>query len=375
MNGYFFDPIERVRVHLVAQPVTSGCADATRKVESIGFTIVRITTKSGIEGFGVTYNEVGGEATKVLIDQNIAPKMIGRDPFETEKLWNEMAAYLRGVGRKGLMWCAYSAVDIALWDIKGKMLGIPLYKLFGGTDPKVPVYGSGGWTSYSDDELVAEMKSLVDDDGYSTIKFKVGVEGGQNILRDARRVAMVREAVGPDIGILLDANNCWDCATGVRFANMIREYNVLLLEEPVFADDLPGLRRYKKGTDVPLGTGEHEYTKYGCRDLLVNEAADYVQIDGTRSGGFTEMLKIAALTQAFNVKFAPHAMENIHIHLVSAFQNAPFLERLKLFEDITANIYRNPPKPVNGYMYIPDLPGLALELNMDFIRDNEQSVL
>ena len=213
MNGYFFDPIERVRVHLVAQPVISGCADATRKVESIGFTIVRITTKSGIEGFGVTYNEVGGEATKVLIDQNIAPKMIGRDPFETEKLWNEMAAYLRGVGRKGLMWCAYSAVDIALWDIKGKMLGIPLYKLFGGTDPKVPVYGSGGWTSYSDDELVAEMKSLVDDDGYSTIKFKVGVEGGQNILRDARRVAMVREAVGPDIGILLDANNCWDCAT------------------------------------------------------------------------------------------------------------------------------------------------------------------
>ena len=128
-------------------------------------------------------------------------------------------------------------------------------------------------------------------------------------------MAKVREAVGPDVGILLDANNCWDAATAVRFANMVKEQDIILLEEPVLADDLPGLKRYKKGTDVPLATGEHEYTKYGCRDLLLNDAVDYVQIDGTRAGGFTEMLKIASITQAWCVKFAPHAMENIHIHL------------------------------------------------------------
>lgn len=370
--GYTKDKIAKIQVHLVSAPVGHGFEDATRKVECIGYTIVRVTTEQGIEGFGVTYHEVGGEATKMLIEKNIAPKLIGRDPFETEAIWNEMVAYLRGVGRKGLMFCALSAVDIALWDIKGKMLNIPLYKLFGGNDPRVPVYGSGGWTSYSDDQLVDEMVRLVRDDGYSTIKFKVGVEGGNNINRDVRRVAKVREAVGPDIGILLDANNCWDAATGVRFANMVREYDIMLLEEPVFADDLPGLKRFKLGTDVPLATGEHEYTKYGCRELVLNNATDYVQIDGTRTGGFTEMLKIAAITQAWNLKFAPHAMENIHIHLVSAYANAPFLERLKLFEDITANIYVDAPKPDHGFMTIPDLPGLGLNLNMDFIRDHEE---
>lgn len=139
--------IKEVKVHLVSQPIEGGFADATRKVECIGFTIVRVTTEDGIEGFGVTYHEVGGEATKMLIEKNIAPKIIGRDPFETEKLWYEMFGYLRGVGRKGLMFCALSAVDIALWDLKGKILNMPLYKLFGGTETKVPVYGSGGWTS------------------------------------------------------------------------------------------------------------------------------------------------------------------------------------------------------------------------------------
>ena len=365
--------IKDVKVHLVSAPVAGGMEDATRKVEMIGYTIVRITTDSGIEGFGVTYHEVGGEATKMLIEKNIAPKLIGRSPFETEKIWMEMFGYLRGVGRKGLMYCALSAVDIALWDLKGKIVDLPLYKLMGGTETKIPVYGSGGWTSYDDDQLVDEMVGLVKNDGYKMIKFKVGVEGGSNILRDVKRVAKVREAVGDDIGIMLDANNCWDAATGARFANMAKEYNPMFLEEPVFADDIPGLKKFKRSTDLPLATGEHEYTKWGARDLVLNEAADIVQCDGTRAGGFTEMLKIAAITQAWNVKFAPHAMENIHIHLISACPNALFLERLKLFEDITKNIYVDAPLPVNGFMTIPEnMPGLGLKLNMDFIKDHDE---
>lgn len=190
-------------------------------------------------------------------------------------------------------------------------------------------------------------------------------------MRDVERVRKVREAVGPQVQLLLDANNCWDAATAVQFANQIREYHVSFLEEPVFADDICGLARFKRGTDLPLATGEHEYTKYGVRDLILHEAADIVQCDGTRAGGFTEMLKIAALTQAWNLKFAPHGMENIHIHLVSAVPNALYLERLIMFEDITRSVYRNPPMPEKGYMEIPDLPGLGLELDMDFIRDKE----
>lgn len=361
--------IAKVEVCLVSQPVTSGAADATRKVENIGFLIVRLTTDQGLEGFGVTYHEVGGEATGILIEKNIKDKLIGLDPFATDSFLNEMAAYLRGVGRKGLMWCALSAVDIALWDLKGKIIGIPIYKLIGGNRDKVEVYASGGWTSYDDDRLVDEISGMVRD-GYKKVKFKVGVEGGQNLKRDVRRVEKVRDAVGPDVGIMLDANNCWDAATGARFANMVKDLDIMFLEEPVMADDITGLAKYKRSTDLPLATGEHEYTKYGVRDLLVNNAADIVQTDGTRTGGFTELLKIAALTQAWNVKLAPHAMELIHMQIAGGISNCPFLEKLILFDELTYHTFKDAPRPVGGMIEIPDEPGLGLTLNEDFLRDN-----
>lgn len=365
------DGIKEVHVHLVANDIKANFTDATRTVETIGYTVVRVITESGKEGIGLTYNEVGGEATKALILESIAPKLIGRDPFETEAIWEELFHYLRGVGRKGLTYCALSAIDIALWDLKGKILNLPLYKLFGGTKKKVPVYASGGWTSYSDEELVEEMQSFVAQ-GYSMVKFKVGVDGGTNPRRDVKRVKMVREALGDEITLMVDANNVWDAATAAQLANDIRPYNIFLFEEPVFADDIPGLRRFKQKTDIPLGTGEHEYTKYGARDLILNEAADIIQLDGTRAGGITEMLKVCHMTQAWNIKFAPHAMENIHLHLVGSFSNALFLERLKIFEDITDKVFIDQPKPVHGYMEMTDAPGLGLTLNMDFILNNEK---
>ena len=302
------DLIRAIDVHLVSMPVAGGLTDATRKVEEIGFLIVRVHTQQGREGIGVTYHEVGGEATRELIIRNMVPRLLGRDPLQTEALWWEFFHYLRGVGRKGLMYCALSAIDIALWDLKGKFFDLPLYRLLGGNKTAVPVYASGGWTSYDDDQLVAEM------------------------------------------------------------ANRIRDYDITLFEEPVFADDILGLSRFRRGTDIPLATGEHEYTKFGVRDLLLNEAADIVQADGARAGGYTEMLKIAALTQAWNVKFAPHAMENIHLNLMAALPNGFMLERLLMFEDLTQSVFKNPPVPVDGMMHVPDLPGLGLNLDMDFIR-------
>jgi L-alanine-DL-glutamate epimerase-like enolase superfamily enzyme len=364
--------IRTIDVHLVSAPVTGGFADSTRKVESIGYVIVRVTTDQGLEGIGVTYHEVGGEATRELILRNMAPMLLGRDPLETDVIWNEFFHYLRGIGRKGLTFCALSAVDIALWDLKGKIVNLPIYRLLGGNRTEIPVYSSGGWTSFSDDRLVDEMKGMIAR-GFKMIKFKVGVEGGKNPRRDVQRVRKVRDAVGPNIDLLIDANNCFDAATAVQLANNIREFDIKLFEEPVFADDIPGLARFKRGTDIPLATGEHEYTKFGVRDLLLNEAADIIQADGARAGGYTELLKIAALTQAWNVQFAPHAMENIHLNLAAALPNAPFLERLLMFEDITAKIFKNAPAPIDGFMHVPDLPGLGLELDMDFIRERDEA--
>jgi L-alanine-DL-glutamate epimerase-like enolase superfamily enzyme len=363
--------ISKVDVHLVSSEVPAGIADSTRKVETLGFAIVRVTTDQGLEGIGVTYHEVGGEATRELIRRNMAPRLIGRDPLETEVLWQEFFHYLRGVGRKGLSFCALSAIDIALWDLKGKIAGLPVYRLLGGTRSRMPVYASGGWTSYDDDQLVAEMKSMVAR-GYAIIKMKVGFDGGRKINRDVVRVRKVRDAVGPDIRILVDANNCFDAATAVQLANRIRECDITLFEEPVFADDIPGLARFRRGTDIPLATGEHEYTKFGVRDLLLAEAADIVQVDGARVGGYTEMLKCAALTQAWNVGFAPHAMEHIHMSLVAAIPNALFLERLLMFEGVTERVFKNAPAPVDGHMTVPDVPGIGLELDMDYIRDHDE---
>lgn len=364
--------IAAAQVHLVAAPVEAGFADATRKIETLGFVIVRIITDDGQEGIGITYNEVGGEATAELIRRTMVPRLIGRDPLETEVIWQEFFHYLRGVGRKGLTYCALSAVDIALWDLKGKLLGVPVYKLLGGNSTRVPVYASGGWTSYSDDELVAEVTGMVAM-GYTAVKFKVGVSGGTNLRRDAERVRKVREAVGPDIRLMIDANNCFDAARAVQLANRIREFDIFFFEEPVLADDIPGLARFRRGTDIPLATGEHEYTKFGVRDLLVNEATDIVQVDGARVGGYTELIKCAALTQAWNVKFAPHAMEHVHLHFAAATPNVLFLERLLIFEGVSDKIFKNAPAPVDGIMEIPDLPGLGLALDLEFVRECEVS--
>lgn len=361
------DTISRVKVDLIAAPIQYGFQDATRKVETVGMAVIQVGTKQGRTGIGVTYHEVGGESIKDLIERYYAPKIIGKTPFETEEIWEELFHYARGVGRKGLSFCALSALDIALWDLKGKILGIPLFKLLGGTNDKVPIYASGGWTSHDDDALVAEALDMVSR-GYKAIKLKVGYHGGKDIRADVRRCRKVREAIGPDIEFMVDANNAFYAADAVRLANMIREYDIRLFEEPVFADDIPGLAKFKNGTDLPLGTGEHEYTKFGARDLLMNEAVDYLQMDATRCGGYTEMLKVIALSQSYNIAFAPHAMEHIHMHLVSAAPNGVFLERLFLFEDVTRMVFDNPPEPENGILTIPDKPGLGMDLNADNIE-------
>lgn len=357
-----------IDVWLCETKVKGNFADSTRNVETIGFVVVRVNTDNGLHGIGVTYHEVGGEAIKDFVKYAIEPKLMGRSPFETEALYEENFHYMRGVGRKGLAFCAYSAVDIALWDLKGQALDMPLYRLLGGNSNVVPIYASGGWTSYSREELVAEAMDMVAR-GYGKIKLKVGVDGGKNPAEDLRRIAAVREAIGPDVGLMLDANNVWRASTAVQFANRVKEYDIEFFEEPVFADDQPGLAQFKQGTDIPLATGEHEYTRYGFRDLILNKAVDIVQGDVTRCGGYTEMLKIIGMSQAHNLGFAPHGMEHMHMHLVAAAPNALYLERLFMFEEVVENVYKNAPVPSQGLLTIPELPGLGMELNMDYINE------
>ncbi len=360
--------IEDIAVDLVSMPVPRGIADATRRVTSVGLAVVRVATDQGVSGIGVTYHEFGGEAVKELILKGIAPNLIGRDPFETESLWYEAFHYMRGVGRKGLAYCAYSAVDIALWDIKGKLLQLPLFRLLGGRREKLPIYASGGWTSYSVEELLQEASEMLQL-GYRSIKVKVGVNGGRDAREDIRRIRALRDFVGEAVEIMVDANNVWQSSTAVTAAWGLQELGIKFLEEPVCADDIPGLAQFKAKSPIPVATGEHEYTKYGARDLLIHQAVDILQCDVTRCGGITELMKIIGMAQAWNIAVAPHAMEHMHMHLLASADNGLFLERLLTFDEVTEMVFKDPPQPRNGYLHIPDLPGLGLELNEEGIRE------
>ena len=359
--------IADVNVFYVSTSDCAGVGDSTLRYDKACMAVVEIRTDSGLSGYGITIkDEIAG-----LIRNTIKPILMGKDPVNTEDIWQEMFLNIRGSGRKGLSLVAISVVDIALWDLKGKILGLPVHRLLGGGKRFIPTYASGGWTSYTLDELLAEMKSFVDL-GYSTIKMKVGVELGRNIKEDSRRVHAVRDMVGPDIDIIIDANNVWDSGTAVRFAEMVRDCDIAAFEEPVCADDIPGLGRIRSSINIPVATGEHEYTKYGMRDLLAGKAVDIVQIDATKAGGITEMVKVSAMCQAWNLLFAPHCFEIVHMHLLSAAPNAFKLEKLFLFNGIMRRCIKNYPEPVNGILEIPDLPGMGLEFDMEWIMQNNE---
>ena len=340
--------------------------DSTWKLDTMGYTIVKVTTDDGITGIGWTY-DVGGAAIRSIIESYIAPIVSGRSPFETETIWQDCVSRLRGVGRKGLTFCALSIVDIALWDIKAKSVGLPLYRLLGGSESNIPIYGSGGWTSYDRNELVKEVTEIASI-GYRRIKIKVGVEKGQRPQEDVERVRLVRKELGHDIDLMIDANNAWDPITAMRVAHGVENCGLYFFEEPVIADDLTGLASLRARTRVPIATGEHEYTKYGARDLIVNKAADVIQMDASKCGGITEWLKIAAIAQAWNLPVAPHAMHALHMHLVSAAPNGVTLEYLFMHEEANEQLFINPPVPAGGFLRIPDKPGLGLELNEVSVR-------
>jgi len=359
--------VSNIEVFLVETRVKGNFADSTRNVETIGYVVVEITTNDGLKGVGTTYHEVGGEAISEMILKGIGPKIIGKSPLVTEVIYEEVFHYMRGVGRKGLAFCAYSAIDLALWDLKAQLFGVPLYKLLGGNRRDIPIYASGGWTSYSTEELVEEAKMMVGR-GYKHIKLKVGVNGGKDLNEDVKRMRAVRDAIGPNIGLMVDANNAFTAATAIQLADKMSDLDIMFFEEPVFADDIPGLARFRQMSTIPVATGEHEYTRFGVRDLLLNEAVDFLQCDITRCGGVTEMMKIMGMSQAWNIYFAPHGMEYMHMHLLSPAPNGIFLERLFMFEEVSDLAFINAPEPKNGILTIPELPGIGMKLNYDNLK-------
>ena len=335
-------------------PISNGLHTYTHS----GLALVKIETDAGITGIGLGGGGLIGRATV----QHLTSTLIGEDPIDVERLWHKMWIP-KLIGRRGLTTRAISAIDIGLWDIRAKFANLPLYKLLGGFRNRVPTYVAGGY--YEKGKGLKELQQEMIDSvnmGARAIKMKVGAV---SIREDVERVKAVREAVGPDVKVLVDANCAYRHYQAIQFAKRIEEFDIFWFEEPVGADDYEGHRRLADATSIPIATGENEYTRYGFRDLIKNQSAAILNADAKVLGGVTEFMKVAALAQAHDLDIAPHGSQDIHVHLVAAIANGLILE-----------YYRDSVDPMHGKVYKetlrinddgtvspPEVPGIGVDPN------------
>ena len=333
------------------------------RTSSQGWARVEIYTDEGVTGMAPA--QAPG-SSRPYIEGLILPKLIGEDPLRTEYLWQIM--YMGGTRKpvaKGDYIVAMSAVDNALWDLKGKILNQPLWRLLGGAQDRVWAYAAGGYYQEGKGlrELCAEMEGYVNQ-GYQAVKMKVGWPG-VSLEKDAERVLEVRDAVGPDVALMVDANNAWDANTAIKFGRLIQAYDPYWFEEPVHADDLKGGGKVAAALDVPVASGENEFTRWGFRDLIEFGAAAIIQADPNICGGISEWLKIAALASTNHLPVAPHGHANVGSSCVAAVENGLITENYPsafLDESVEQVDFRD------GYIYMTERPGLGINWNEELIQ-------
>jgi len=334
-----------------------------------GWLVVEIFTDDGLVGIGNA--ALAPQVTKQVIDLYLKPLLIGRDPWDTEFLWQNMFRKTMAFGRKGIGMAAISAVDIALWDILGKSAKQPVYRLLGGrTKPRIPVYASRLY-SVELSELEAEAKRYKKD-GYKAMKLRFGwgpTDGAAGMQHNLALVRTVREAIGDGIDVMADAYMGWTLDYAKRMLPLLEPFNLRWLEEPVIPDDVHGYAELKSLGRIPIAGGEHEFTAYGFRDLLEARALDYIQFDTNRVGGITQARKIAAMAEAYSVPVIPHAGQMHNYHVVMASLNSPMAEYFPVVDVEVGNelfwyIFNGEPKAKDGFIDLDEnLPGLGLTIN------------
>jgi D-galactarolactone cycloisomerase len=351
--------------------------------------LVKVTSDEGLVGWG----EGGqyGPPTPVAscIDDVLAPRLIGRRWSEPVAIWEELYAFSRDFGQKGTYIEALSALDIALWDLFGQSLGQPVHALLGGSfRTEISAYATGcyyGENFQDRAEMLANLKEEAASyvrDGFSTLKMKVGL---LPIDADGERVATVREAIGTEATLLVDANHAYNAAGAVRMGGILEEHNVRWFEEPVIPEDRTAYRRVRDALDVPIAGGEGEFTRYGFRELLVGECLDIIQPDLCVSGGFSEFVKIHALASTFGVQTIPHvwgsgiamaaALHAIatvpalpHTHNPIPLQNEPIVEFDRKHNPLRDDLLHEPFLLNNGFLSVPQGPGLGVTVNEDVLK-------
>jgi D-arabinonate dehydratase len=350
--------IREVDSFAISIPLDEPVAFATRVVEQRDHAVVRVRTEDGLEGVGYTLGYGGAGLVADAVSELLAPIVAGEDPRDTTRLWREMFDGTVQIGRKGVVLRAISIVDTALWDLKAKAAGMPLYKLLGGSAERVPAYASGGY--YRDekglDGLRTEMERYVER-GHDAVKMKVGREP---LEREIERVGAVRDAIGPHCTLLMDANGAWDHKQeAVRACRAFAESDPYWIEEPVMPDSVELMHEVNEALSYPVVSGELEFSRYGFAELLREGAIEIVQPDVSVVGGVTEWLRVANTAASHDVPVAPHYNWDLHVQLLGAVENGLWAEYFYRDSDVKAfdDVLENPMEPDDGALVVPDRPG------------------
>lgn len=349
--------------------------DAMGSFRFHGWLVCEIETEDGTVGIGNA--ALAPRVVKAAIDEYYAPMLIGEDPFDSEYLWQKMYRRTHAWGRKGIGMTAISAVDIALWDLMGKAVGRPVFKLLGGrTKEKIRCYASKLYGQPLD-ALAREAQGYVDQ-GFEAMKMRFGwgpKDGPAGMRKNLDLVKTLREVIGPDRDLMVECYMGWTFEYAKRMLPLLEPYNIRWLEEPVIADDIEGYAQLRKLGRIPISGGEHEFTLAGFQQLVDQRALDVIQYDTNRVGGITAARKINALAEAYSIPVIPHAGQMHNYHLTMSTLASPMAEFFPVHEVEVGNelfyyLFKGEPQPENGFLQLDDnKPGLGIELSDEHLKD------
>ena len=348
--------VEKIDVSVFCVPTDFPESDGTIEWDSTTLVLIEVSG-GGQRGLGYTYASM---STATVIREHLAKTVIGSNAMDIVHAWTAMNVAVRNIGKPGIASSAIAAVDVALWDLKARLLELPLMKLLGQVREKIPAYGSGGFTSYPLEKLYDQFQRWAGE-GFKMVKMKIGREPD----RDDERVRTARDAIGSSVKLFVDANGAYSPKQALAQAEIFAASDVSWFEEPVSSDDLEGLRfvREQASSGMEIAAGEYGYDAIYFRRMLAAGAVDVLQADATRCGGITGFLQAAALCDAFQTPLSAHTAPTLHQHLCCSVSRACHVEYFYDHARIEKLFFDGPAQSENGYL-VPDTsrPGLGIEL-------------
>ncbi|MBY8882243.1 enolase C-terminal domain-like protein [Actinacidiphila acidipaludis] len=364
-------PVTSVTTAIYTVPTDSPEADGTLSWDATTLVTVRAEA-GGTTGLGWTY---GSPAAARVVEAHLASVVTGRSAWDVPAANEAMTRTVRNAARPGIAGHAVSAVDIALWDLKARLLDMPLVHLLGAARDEVPVYGSGGFTTYDERQQDRQLRFWAEESGIPRVKIKIGESWGQAEERDRRRITAARRSIGDSAALFVDANGGYSAKQAIRLGRHLDAENVTWLEEPVSSDDLAGLARVRDGIHADVTAGEYGYTLSYFEQMLAAEAVDCLQADVTRCGGVTVWLRAAALAEARGLQISGHCAPHLHAHAAAAVPNLRHLEWFHDHVHIENLLFDGTLDPAGGVIRpgAGGAPGHGLELRADVAAKYRES--